>query len=385
MPALHAPQALAIETLLQAKPLTAEAIQRFVQRNTFPIIEGSRATFIFIGEAEEVHLRHWIYALASSPKFTRVEDTDLWYFTMELPYGSRVEYKIEVLRNGRSEWLRDPLNPFLANDPFGANSVCQGQGYTLPTWIEPDPHARPGQLQHFKLANTPLGDTRDVTLYLPARYRSTRRYPLLVVHDGGDYLNYARMKTVLDNLIHSLEVAPMIVAFTYPKHRIDEYPDNPRHAAFITQQLVPFLEARFPLYGQPSMRCLMGASFGGVASLSTAWRAPKFFGKLFLQSGSFAFTDIGDHKRGPAFDPVVRFMNAFRAAPGKPSESVFMTCGTYESLIYENRSMLPLLRDTGMKVRYVEVPDGHNWENWRDRMREGLSWLFPGPLWMVYE
>ena len=27
----------------------------------------------------------------------------------------------------------------------------------------------------------------------------------------------------------------------------------------------------------------------------------------------------------------------------------------------------------------------HNWENWRDRLREGLSWLFPGPLWMVYE
>ena len=24
-------------------------------------------------------------------------------------------------------------------------------------------------------------------------------------------------------------------------------------------------------------------------------------------------------------------------------------------------------------------------ENWRDRLREGLSWLFPGPLWMVYE
>ena len=35
---------------------------------------------------------------------------------------------------------------------------------------------------------------------------------------------------------------------------------------------------------------------------------------------------------------------------------------------------------TGMEVRYVEARDGHNWENWRDRLREGLSWLFPGPL-----
>jgi enterochelin esterase family protein len=38
-----------------------------------------------------------------------------------------------------------------------------------------------------------------------------------------------------------------------------------------------------------------------------------------------------------------------------------------------------------MDVRYVEAADGHNWENWRDRLREGLSWLFPGPLLLVYE
>jgi enterochelin esterase family protein len=38
-----------------------------------------------------------------------------------------------------------------------------------------------------------------------------------------------------------------------------------------------------------------------------------------------------------------------------------------------------------MTVRYVEARDGHNWENWRDRLREGLSWLFPGPIGLVYE
>jgi enterochelin esterase family protein len=107
---------------------------------------------------------------------------------------------------------------------------------------------------------------------------------------------------------------------------------------------------------------------------------------LLLQSGSFAFTDIGEqHKRGPAFDPVVKFVNAFRENPGKPADRIFVCCGTYESLIYENRSMVPFLQELGVDVRYVEARDGHNWENWRDRLREGLSWLFPGHLWMVYE
>ena len=99
-----------------------------------------------------------------------------------------------------------------------------------------------------------------------------------------------------------------------------------------------------------------------------------------------AFSDIGRHNhRGPLFDPVVDFVNKFRDEPIAVSEKVFLSCGMYESLIYENRSLLPLLQETGMEVRYVEARDGHNWENWRDRLREGLSWLFPGPLLMVYE
>ena len=130
----------------------------------------------------------------------------------------------------------------------------------------------------------------------------------------------------------------------------------------------------------------MGASFGAVAALSTAVRRPGFYGKLLLQSGSFAFTDIGDgNRRGPLFDPVVSFMNQLRAQPMAMSERVYVSCGMYESLIYENRSLVPVLQSTGMDLRYVEARDGHNWENWRDRLREALSWLFPGPLLLVYE
>ena len=97
------------------------------------------------------------------------------------------------------------------------------------------------------------------------------------------------------------------------------------------------------------------------------------------------FTEIGEHDRGPVFDPVVRFVNAFRTAPGRPTEQAFVSCGVYESLIYYHRAMVPLLQDAGVQVRAREANDGHNWENWRDRLREGLSYLFPGPIWMVYE
>jgi enterochelin esterase family protein len=36
-------------------------------------------------------------------------------------------------------------------------------------------------------------------------------------------------------------------------------------------------------------------------------------------------------------------------------------------------------------VRYVEARDAHSWENWRDRLREALSWIWPGPQRLYYE
>jgi enterochelin esterase family protein len=61
-----------------------------------------------------------------------------------------------------------------------------------------------------------------------------------------------------------------------------------------------------------------------------------------------------------------------------------VSCGIYDSLIHENRSLVLQLGEMGLDLRFSEPRDGHNWEMWRNRLREGLSWLFPGPLWMVY-
>ena len=384
---------LAIEELIGG-PLSPEAIDRFLAAHAFPIVEGRGAgpnavTFVYRGEADAVRLQHFVYGLETSRPFQRVEGSDLWYLVLELPRESHVEYKLDVERGDSHEWILDPRNPRQARDPFGANSVVHTEGAERPEWTRPDPGARPGEIRELSLRSEAFGEKRRVKVYLPARFRrrrpGDRRYPLLVVHDGSDYLRYSRLKTVLDNLIHRLEIAPMVVALTDAGERLDEYADHPGHARFLTDELVPFLEEAFPLRAEPADRALMGASFGAVAALSTAWRHPGFYGRLLLQSGSFAFTDIGEHQRGPAFDPVVKFVNAFRQQPGRPSDKVFVSCGIYESLIYENRSLVPLLQETGMEVRYVEARDGHNWENWRDRLREGLSWLFPGPMWMVYE
>ena len=223
-------------------------------------------------------------------------------------------------------------------------------------------------------------------IYLPARFRTSRRYPLLVVHDGGDYLNYAGMKAVLDNLIHRLEIPDMVVVvqrLARPAARVRQRRAARRvhHRGAGARGGPARSAARAAAGARPD-----GGELRRHRRVLDRGEVPGVLGRLLLQSGSFAFTDIGRHnRRGPLFDRIVEFVNQYRSAPVAVTERIFMSCGVYESLIYENRSMVPLLTSTGMQLRFVEARDGHNWENWRDRLREGLSWLFPGPLMFIYE
>jgi enterochelin esterase family protein len=375
-----------VNRLRERLPVDPAVLDRFVARHGSPIVEGERVTFVFRGEADEVRVRHRVVGLPDPLEMRRLAGTDLWAATTGLPEGSRVEYQLETRRGEHYERFNDPLNPRVATSPLGSSSVCAATGYEVPEWAQHDPEARPGELVDDTIRSKALRREQAVRVYLPARYSTALRYPLVVVHDGQDYLDYASMKTVLDNLIHRLDVAPTVVAFIPPRDRLREYPNYAPHARFVARELVPMLAERFPLIEAPEGRCLMGSSFGGIASLSTAVRYPGLFGSLLLQSASLVFTDIGsDHGGGPAFDPVVKFVNRYRAKPTRPVERIFMSCGTYEPLITPNRSMVPVFRGAGMTVKYVEARDGHNWEDWRDRLRDGLSWIYPGPQKFVYE
>lgn len=256
-----------VQRMLEEGTPDRERIEKFLADHSFPLVDDRRATFVFHGAADAVNLRHFIYGLPSSQPFQRVPETDLWLCGMELPACSRVEYKIEMVRGERQEWIMDPLNPNKAHDPYGANSVAYGEGYETPAWTIHDPDARPGQMENLIFRSRALEGSRHVRVYLPARFRRRRRYPLLVVHDGEDFLRFAELNTVLDNLIHRLEIPPMIVAMIRSDDRLREYGAYSRHVTHLSDELLPTLEAHYPLLGTPRSRGLLGASFGAVAAL----------------------------------------------------------------------------------------------------------------------
>jgi enterochelin esterase-like enzyme len=335
-----------------------------------PLVEGRHVTFTYRGEADEVHLVQRIVGLPGRLPMRRLAGTDVWYVILSLPAGSRLEYQFQVRHGEHVERCNDPGNPRRADSPFGSTSVCFGPGYTTPDWTLPDPATPRGERSDITV------DGRAVTVYRPAR--PADRYPLLVVHDGGDFLRYAGMTTVLDNLVHRGDVPPVVVAFLHPQERLTEYADSPGHGRFLADELLPRLADGYPLTGQ---RCLLGASFGAVAGLSAAVRSPGTYTSLVLLSGSFVHTDGGtDHGGGPVFEPVVRFVDGYRRHPTRVADRLFLSCGRYEPLIFRNRAMRPVFGSTGMAVRYVEAHDGHTWGNWRDRLHDALAWaLRPDP------
>jgi enterochelin esterase-like enzyme len=365
---------------LQRAGVDEVMVDRFLAEHDVPIVEGRHVTFLFRGEADEVYLAQRILGLPHRLAMRRISGTTLWFIVLKVPAGSRINYQLEVRRGDNIERFNDPLNPKLSHSPFGAASVCFAYGYTTPEWTFHDPSAAPGELIELLVESRVLERDCPVTIYLPAGFSRIKSYSLLVVHDGGDFLQYAAAKVVLDNLIHRREIAQTIVAFLHPKDRLVEYANSPQHAHFLKQELLPQLEVKFPLERHRSSRVLLGASFGAVAALSAAYRSPRTYGSLVLMSGSFVFADSGsDHGGGEVFDPVVKFVNRYRERPRRVADLLFVSCGLYEPLILPNRGIVPTFESTGMRVRYVEALDGHTWENWRDRLRDALSWVYPGP------
>jgi enterochelin esterase family protein len=217
-------------------------------------------------------------------------------------------------------------------------------------------------------------------VYLPADDDPDAIHPLVIIHDGADFVAYADLAVSLDNLIASGDIPRVIVALVQSRDRMGEYARGRRHARYLVQELLPALRGRYSLSAEPRDRVLLGASLGAVASLSTAFRYPGVFGGLVLKSGTFILDggklDVRPH---PVFHRTARLTRALRRAPVLPATRAFVSTGELEGLADENRALALFLQDRGVDVLFKSAWDGHHWHNWRDQLRDGLMWVLrPG-------
>lgn len=332
--------------------------------SAFPFIENdSLAHFIFLGPASRVNVpgdaNNW--NPAGFP-MTRLATTNLWYRTEKFESDARLDYKFVI---DGSRWILDPENPRQVTGGFGPNSEL-----SMPAYIQPDEIKFLGGIPHGSLRDTTffsahLGNSRTVRIYLPPFYeRNTQRYPVILFHDGLEYVSLAKANNVIDYLIWQNRIQPILAVFVPPVNRTPEYVGRKQNAftAFIVEELMPWVDGRYRTRKEPENRALLGASNGGNIALWIGLNHPEVFGKIAAQSSNV--------------EQSIRtgFQNR-----SKLDLQFYLDLGTYDIplLIPRVKELVSILQSRGYPVQYFEFHEGHSWGNWRAHIDHALMQFFP--------
>jgi sugar lactone lactonase YvrE/enterochelin esterase-like enzyme len=252
--------------------------------------------------------------------------------------------------------------------------IPKGTIHTMPTWeskIFPD-------------------TTRDWWVYVPAQFAADKPAAVMVFQDGHDYIkpNGAwRVPTVFDNLIASGKMPVTIGIFLNPGHATSKpKPDSPwkssnrsfeydslgdRYSRFLLEEILPAVDARFPLTKDPTQRAICGASSGGACSFTVGWERPDAFQKVLSTIGSF--TNLRSAHHYPAW---------IRKTERKPLRVYLEDCGGDVDNLYgnwplANQQMAAALRYMGYDFRF-DYADGfaHNSQHAGPLLPEALQWLW---------
>lgn len=321
--------------------------------------------FVWEGEADAVRLLTWMPTFPEPAEFSPVDGA--FALVLPLPDTAMIEYRLGIRRGRRTEAILDPLNPVTTTNPFGINSVATGPGYRRPPWTLPDPTVPAGLISEVRVTSDVWGgERRHHKVYRPAA-GGEGPLPALVVHDGSDFLDHAALAAVLDNLISAGDLPPLVAILHDPRHRLEEYADDDRHALHVIDELIPHVARRVALDGRVFA---LGSSLGAAAALSLLTRHPDMVAGAALLSGSLP-ARFDSHRPAEIFTPVVNLVRSLGSGTIE-HKPVYVSCGRYEGLIDLNRALAPRLRAAGARLRYEETWEGHQWASWRDRLRPAL-------------
>jgi enterochelin esterase family protein len=197
--------------------------------------------------------------------------------------------------------------------------------------------------------------------------RPGRRAPLLVVHDGPDYVRRGSLLRVLRRLVEARDLPAHRVALLASDDRMESYSASLRYA----RALVASLEEL------GIRRVGVGSSLGALALLHAHRVEPRSFSGLFLQSGSY-FRRRTDPQESAfhRFSRIDRFVGTVLGgrSRGRPVPTT-ITCGLDEENYANNAALAQALALQGYPVDFHAARGGHDWPTWRRALDAHLAGL----------
>jgi enterochelin esterase-like enzyme len=334
---------------------------------SFPYIEDPIAYFIYRGSVTSVYVpgdaNGW--NPTGSP-MTKLSTTDLWYSSQFFESDARLDYKFVL--NG-SSWILDPRNSHTVSGGYGPNSELAMPQYVQPWEIVYRPSILHGRTESKTIYSTFRSVNYSVRIYLPPGYdASMETYPTVYFQDGSEYVSLGSTVNVLDNLIDSIKIRPVIGIFVTPINRNEEYAGSVRtqYQQFFAYELVPFIDSVYRTIASPQYRAVIGDSYGGNISALISYNHPDLFGNCGLHSGAFQPYSY------EAFNLIVN------GAVKKDSIKYCSIWGTYESSLTQNmRAFRDSLIFKGYDFIWQERHEGHSWGLWRATTDIILQDFFP--------
>jgi enterochelin esterase family protein len=330
----------------------------------------------------------------------RLLDTDLWYKTFRLQKGARFIYQFAANLPDPKEWrgitrfegaLRnDPLNPLQFAERYNEFNPYEGNSFSaveLPSaepqvWTVVQPKVPTGRVQRDKFISKLLGNERPIWIYTPHGYSADKKpYGLLVLSDGGLYVNTAHVATTLDNLIAAGVIPPLVAVMVDNPNRWRELSCNSAYADFLAEEIVPWARANYHATDRPEQTIIGGTSLGGLQAAFVGLKHPEVFGNVLSQSGAFDWKPDGEKEW--------EWLNRqFAASPRLPLRFSFeagLLEGTWwwrslpqrdplpqPPLLMVNRNLRDTLTSKGYPVHYTEFNGNHGLLNWRGTLASHL-------------
>ncbi len=347
----------------------AAAIDSFMivaRQQGIPFIEDSTANFIFIGTPNSITVpgdfNGWD---VNSYPMTNISQTNFWYVSKNFELNARLDYKFVL--NG-TNWILDPENPHTVTGGFGPNSELAMPDYIQPWEIVFNPNIEHGTIETTSIFSTYLNATHQLKIYLPPGYNRNLSvlYPTVYFQDGFEYIDLASAVNVIDNLIDSNKIQPVIAVFVEPNNRNNEYGGSLReeYQLFFIEELVPFIDSNYNTINDPNKRLVAGASLGGNISALISYNNPSVFANCGIHSGAL----------------WVNNNEALNLIINGPLKNIKWSSiwGSYESTI---ASDMRIFRDEliakGYQIDWLELPEGHSWGLWRATIDRMLEYFYP--------
>ena len=236
-----------------------------------------------------------------------------------------------------------------------------------------------GKIDTVRYTSKTIGTIRKTLIYMPPSYSKNKKYPVLyLLHGiGGDekeWLNGGNPQVILDNLYAENKLEPMIVVMPNGRAMKDDRAvgnvfDSVKVAAFATfehdllQDLIPFIEKKYPVYQDREHRAIAGLSMGGGQSLNFG------LGNLNIFAWVGGFSSAPNTK-----EPEVLVPNPEEAK--KKLKLLWISCGDEDRLMrFSQRTHEYLQAHDVPHIFYVE-PGGHDFEVWKNDLYMFSQLLF---------